>query len=73
VADQKFETPAFRELREIPDICEGAMDHSQPFIAKAAHNEPLGFPGELGDNWEEKAVAKLGDLLEKNQGASRLS
>lgn len=67
MADQQFETPAFRELRDNPPIKEGAMDHSQPFIAKPEHNEPLGFPGELVDNWEEKAVAKLGDLLEKNK------
>jgi len=67
VADQKFETPTFREFRDNPAIEEGAMDHSQPFIAKAAHNEPLGFPGELVDNWEEKAVEKLGDLLDKNR------
>ena len=67
MADQKFETPTFREFRDNPAIEEGAMDHSQPFIAKAAHNEPLGFPGELVDNWEEKAVEKLGDLLDKNR------
>jgi len=67
VADQKFETPAFREFRDNPAIEVGSMDHSQPFIAKPDHNEPLGFPGELVDNWEEKAVEKLGDLLEKNR------
>ena len=67
MADQKFETPAFREFRDNPAIEEGSMDHSQPFIAKPAHNEPLGFPGELVDNWEEKAVEKLGDLLNKNR------
>lgn len=67
MADQQFETPAFRELRDNPKIQEGSMAHSQPFIAKPEHNEPLGFPGELVENWEEKAVAKLGDLLEKNK------
>ncbi|MCK5446204.1 MAG: (Fe-S)-binding protein [Rhodospirillaceae bacterium] len=67
MADQQFETPAFRELRDNPPIKEGVMDHSQPYVAKPEHNEPLGFPGELVDNWEEKAVAKLGDLLEKNK------
>lgn len=67
MADQKFETPAFREFRDNPAIEVGSMDHSQPFIAKPDHNEPLGFPGELVDNWEEKAVEKLGDLLEKNR------
>ena len=67
MADQKFETPTFREFRDNPAIEVGSMDHSQPFIAKPDHNEPLGFPGELVDNWEEKAVEKLGDLLNKNR------
>ena len=67
MADQKFQTPAFREYRDNPAIQIGAMSHSQPFIAKAEHNEPLGFPGELVENWEQKAVEKLGDLLDKNR------
>ncbi len=67
MADQKFETPAFRELRENPAIVEDAMDHSQPFVAKPEHQEPLDFPGELVENWEQKAVEKLGDLLDKNR------
>ena len=67
MASQKFETPAFRELRDNPALTPGSMDHSQPFIAKPEHNEPLGFPGELVDNWEQKAVEKMGDLLNKNR------
>lgn len=67
MAVQKFETPAFRELRDNPPLTPGSMDHSQPFIARAEHNEPLGFPGELVDNWEQKAVEKMGDLLNKNR------
>ncbi|OEJ68386.1 sulfate reduction electron transfer complex DsrMKJOP subunit DsrK [Magnetovibrio blakemorei] len=67
MADQKFETPAFREFRDNPAIKDGAMSHSQPFVAKPEHNTPLGFPGELVDNWEVKAVEKLGDLLNKNR------
>ncbi|MBL6932380.1 MAG: (Fe-S)-binding protein [Rhodospirillales bacterium] len=43
------------------------MAHSQPFIAAPEHQEALGFPGELVDNWEQKAVEKLGDLLQKNK------
>ncbi len=63
MAKAKFETPAFRDYRDIPAIQPDAMAHSQPFIAKPEHQEPLGFPGELVDDWENKAVAKLGDLL----------
>ncbi|CCQ74009.1 sulfate reduction electron transfer complex DsrMKJOP subunit DsrK [Magnetospira sp. QH-2] len=65
MAKAKIETPALRAYREIPAIQPGAMDHSQPFIAKPEHQEPLGFPGELVDDWENKAVAKMGDLLGK--------
>jgi len=67
VADQSFETPAFREYRDNPAIADGAMEHSSPFVAKPEHNTDLGFPGGLVDGWEEKAVAKLGELLDKNR------
>ena len=43
------------------------MAHSQPFIAAPEHQTELGFPGELVDGWEQKAVDKLGDLLQKNR------
>jgi Fe-S oxidoreductase len=51
----------------IPTVTPGAMAHSKPFVAAEAHQEALDFPGELVDNWQEKAVAKLGELLEKNK------
>ncbi len=41
------------------------MAHSSPFIGKPKHQEPLGYPGELPDDWEERAIAKMGDLLKK--------
>ncbi len=65
MAKVKFDTPAFREHREIPKLQPDAMAHSQPFFAKPEHQEPLGFPGQLVDDWENKAVAKLGELLTK--------
>ncbi|MCB1757898.1 MAG: (Fe-S)-binding protein, partial [Gammaproteobacteria bacterium] len=37
----------------------------QPFIAKAQIQEPLGYPGELPENWESKAIDKMGELLGK--------
>ena len=49
-----------------PIMVEDAMAHSQPYVASADHQADLGFPGELVDNWETKAVEKLGDLLDKN-------
>jgi len=65
-----FDTPDIREFREIPALKPGAMDHLSPFVAKPEHQEALGFPGELVDNWEEKAIDKMGDLLKKYRGLS---
>jgi len=63
-----FETPKLREYPIIPKLKEGVMKDLSPFVAKPAHNEPLGFPGELVDNWKEKAIDKMGDLLGKYRG-----
>ncbi|MFZ0254832.1 MAG: (Fe-S)-binding protein [Gammaproteobacteria bacterium] len=61
----KFETPAFKEYPEIPVVQPGTMAHSRPFVAAAGHQAALGFPGELVDNWQSVAVAKMGELLGK--------
>ena len=63
-----FETPAIRAYPVIPVLQEGSMNHSQPFVAKPVHQEALGFPGELVDNWQEKAIEKMGELLGKYRG-----
>lgn len=68
MAEQTFDTPAFREYRVIPKLKAGAMAHSAPYIAKEQHQTPLGYPGELIDNWEDAAVEKLGDLTKKYRG-----
>ncbi len=61
-----FQTPQFREFPGVPnDLQADATAHLSPFIAQPKHQEPLGFPGELVDNWQEKAIEKMGDLLGK--------
>ncbi|WP_029008517.1 sulfate reduction electron transfer complex DsrMKJOP subunit DsrK [Azospirillum halopraeferens] len=63
-----YTIPALTEdpdLRETPELTPGAMGHLKPFVAAPAHQEALGFPGTLVDGWEEKAVARLGELLGK--------
>ena len=62
-----FETPELQEYPVIPHLHEGVMAHSKPFVAKPAHQEGIGYPGELVDNWEQKAVEKLGDLVNGNR------
>jgi Fe-S oxidoreductase len=63
VAD--FETPELKEYPVIPAITEGVMAHSKPFVSKEQFQEPLGFPGELVDNWEQVALDKMEELTGK--------
>ena len=65
MAATQFQTPRVREYPTIPVLVRGAMAHSQPFVAKPDHQEPLGFPGELVDNWKEVALKRMGELLGK--------
>ena len=65
MAKAKFEVPELEEYIEIPEIEPGTMEHSKPFVAKADFQIPLGYPGELVDNWQEKALDKMGELLGK--------
>lgn len=43
------------------------MAHSKPYFAKPDHQESIGFPGELVDDWENKAIEKLGDLVDNSR------
>jgi len=63
VAD--FETPELKEIPVIPKYVDGTMKDTKSYIAKAVFQEQLGFPGELVDGWEKKAVDKLGELTGK--------
>lgn len=62
-----FETPELDEYIQTPCIQDGAMAHSRPFVAAPEHQEALGFPGELVDGWQEKAIDKFGELLGKQR------
>jgi Fe-S oxidoreductase len=65
MAKADFEVPELQEYPEIPALVEGTMAHSKPFLSKPEFQDALGFPGELVDGWEDKALAKMGDLLGK--------
>ncbi len=63
-----FETPEVREHIHIPKLQPGVMESNGPFIAKPDHQEPLGFPGELVDGWEQKAIDAMGEMVDKYRG-----
>ena len=41
------------------------MAASKPYVATDKMQQALGFPGELADGWQEKALGKMGELLGK--------
>nr|WP_251134136.1 (Fe-S)-binding protein [Rhodomicrobium sp. Az07] len=65
--EDSAERPLHPDPLECPSLAIGAMANSKPFPASAAHQTALGFPGELVENWQEKAIAKLGDLVRNNR------
>jgi Fe-S oxidoreductase len=44
------------------------MAHSKPFVAKEDHQQKIGFPGELIDNWQQVAIDKMGELVDNSRG-----
>ncbi len=52
---------------EMPHLACGAMAGSKPYPAAPNHQEPLGFPGELVPDWHDKAISRLGELLDSNK------
>jgi len=63
----EFTTPTLKPYPEIPPIEIGVMAHSKPFKANPEHQQKIGFPGELVDNWERVAVEKMGELVSKSR------
>ena len=65
MAEPSFTVPALKPYPVIPKLVEGTMAHSQPFIAKEKFQTPLGFPGELVDDWKNVAITKIGELTDR--------
>jgi len=65
--DAESESKPIPDPLEIPRLACGAMADLTPFPAHEKHNTDLGFPGGLIDNWKEVAIAKIGELAEKNR------
>jgi Fe-S oxidoreductase len=62
-----YETIPINTLFEIPALKPGAMKDSAPFVAAPVHQEALGFPGELVDDWQARAIEKFGELLKRSR------
>ena len=65
MAAATFETPRLKPYPVIPLVQVGATAHSKPFVASPAIQQAIGFPGELAEGWQQRAIAKMGELLDK--------
>lgn len=63
MAAAKFEVPKLTGFIDVPAIKEGASAHVKSFPASGPIQEAIGFPGSLVEDWHDKAIAKMGDLL----------
>ena len=62
-----FVTPDISVPIEIPTLNRDALKHSSPYVAAPEHQQALGFPVELVDDWQPKAIAKMDELLGKSR------
>ena len=67
MAAPNFEVPKFQDnaVLDIPKIQDGAMSHMKSFVAGQAAQEYLGYPWELGADWKERAIERMGEVLQK--------
>lgn len=68
MAKADYEIPELHEYVEVPELVPGTMAHSSPFVAKPEFQEPLGYVGEVQDDWKEKTLDAMGDMLGKYRG-----
>ena len=67
MATLEFETPELFKNIHTPAINPGVMQGKGPFVAKPEHQEPLGFPGELVNDWENKAIEAMGEAVDNSR------
>jgi Fe-S oxidoreductase len=65
VAAAEFEVPTLTEYTEVPKIKEGATAHVKSFPAAETSQTYLGYPWTLPEDWKDRAIDKMGDLLGK--------
>lgn len=57
--------PAYRVIPIVPVLKPGSMAGKGPYVASEKINEAIGFPGQLVDDWHDRAIGKMGELLSK--------
>lgn len=61
----EYSVPTIQDDIITPPLKEDTMGHLKPYPAVEKHMVPLGFPKERVENWQEKGIEKLGEMLQK--------
>ncbi len=67
MAGPEFEVPKLNDsgYTAVPKINPGSMGHVKAYVAGKGAQEFLGYPWELGDDWKERVLDRMGDVLNK--------
>ncbi len=65
MAAAEFEIPTLTEYTDVPKIKVGATAHVKSFLAAETSQKYMGYPWTLTDDWHDRAIDKMGDLLGK--------
>ena len=57
--------PEIHKTIKTPALKCGTMAHLKPYPSPEKHMTALGFPGKLVENWQQKGIDKLGEMLKK--------
>src|SRR4030066_600368 len=60
----EIKAPVYRIFPIAPAIEPGSMAETKSFVASDKIQEAIGFPGQLVDDWHDRAIARRGDLLD---------
>ncbi len=68
MAKAEFDIPELHEHLDVPSVHEGVMSHSSPYVAKSDFQEQLGYVGEVPEDWKERTLDAMDDLLGRYRG-----
>ncbi len=61
----EIKAPPLREFPSPPPLMPGAMEKSRPYVANEKIQQAIGFPGQLSEGWEKRAISHMGEMLGK--------
>ena len=67
MAAPQFDIPKLSDTAytPVPKVQEGSMAHMKSFLAPEATQKFMGYPWALGEDWKERTLGRMGELLGK--------